>query len=133
MTAFVTSWEPPPAKVAVAVNCRVALTAMEGFAGVTAIEAGAAATSTTEYVGLYVTVQSRPAGKFGKFCEENWPVTESRSEIVNCAPAAGVNPFAERHVESAVQICGACNIQLRILRAGVHRDHDVQDVRGALV
>ena len=42
---------PPPANVAVAVNCSVAFTAIEGFAGVTAIDAGAAATSTTE-VGL---------------------------------------------------------------------------------
>jgi hypothetical protein len=51
VTTSVMSCVPPPANVAVAVNCSVAFAAIDGFVGVTAIEAGAAATKTTE-VGL---------------------------------------------------------------------------------
>ena len=82
VTAPVIFWVLPLAKVAVAVNCSVAFTAMEAFAGVTAIEAGAAATKTTE-VGLYVTVQSSPAGRPGRLGVENWPVTDAALRIVN--------------------------------------------------
>src|ERR1700683_4524075 len=82
VTAPVTFWVLPFAKVATAVNCRVAFTAMEAFAGVTAMEAGAAATKTTE-AGLYRTVQSSPAGRFGRFGVENWPVTDAALKIVN--------------------------------------------------
>ena len=41
----------PPVKVAVAVNCKVAFTAIDAIAGVTVIEAGGAASNATE-VGL---------------------------------------------------------------------------------
>src|SRR6202451_4425598 len=80
VTAPVTFWVLPFAKVAVGVNCKGGFTAMETLAGVTAMEAGAAATKTTE-VGLYVTVQSSPAGRFGRFGVENWPVTEAALKI----------------------------------------------------
>src|ERR1700691_181571 len=82
VTAPVTFWVLPFAKVAVAVNCKVAFTAMEAFAGVTAMEAGAAATKTTE-VGLYITDQSSPAGRPGRLGVENWPVTDAALRIVN--------------------------------------------------
>ena len=51
VTESVMSCVVPPTKVAVAVNCNVAFTAIDGFAGVTVMEAGGAASNTTD-VGL---------------------------------------------------------------------------------